>query len=158
MCSICDGKTFEESIADLRDIVRRVGWAVMVVEPPPGGVGWAYTIGLHLSYGHAELLVVDDDVHRAHGLLNSLGRRIRDGERFEADTVVSIGARRAELIAVHEVHVQGDVVAQWHNVHDMDGPEVTPAFLQVVVPELVSASGRRAMRTRFDVPHARPPM
>ena len=53
-------KTFEENADNLRDIVRRRGWAVLMVEPPPGGVGWAYTIGLHLSYGHPELLVVDD--------------------------------------------------------------------------------------------------
>jgi hypothetical protein len=158
MCSICDGKTLEENIDDLRDIVRRCGWAVVMVEPPPGGVGLAYTIGLHVGYRHPELLVVDDDVHRAHRHLNELGRRVRDGEVLSPDTVVPLGPARAELLAVHEVHARSDMVAQWHNVHDMDTDDIAPPFLQVVVPDLVAASGRRAMRTRFDVPSARPPV
>lgn len=157
MCSICDGQTIEESNDDLRDIVRRVGWAVLMVEPPPGGVGWAYTIGLHLSYGHPELLVVDDDVRRGGELLNVLGRRVRDGEVLSAGTDVAIGPRRAELVAVHEVHARDELIGTWFRVHDMDTEDIAPSILQVVVPDLVLASGRRAMRTRFDDPLAHPP-
>ena len=70
---------------------------------------------------------------------------------------VSLGSRRAELLAVHEVHARDDLMGTWFRVHDMDTEDIAPRILQVVVPELVAASGRRAMRTRFDDPHARPP-
>lgn len=154
---MCDGGTFEESIQHLREIILRSGWAVQVVEPPPGGVGWAYTVGLVLSYGHPELVVVDEDVHRGGALLHELGRRVRDGEVLEAHAPVSIDATRAELVAVHDVHARGGLLTMWHQVHGMDGDETEPVALQVVVPDLVAASGRRAMRTRFDVPYARLP-
>jgi Domain of unknown function (DUF4262) len=82
---------FDQHDAHIADIVRRFGWFIQYVggdscdmpgcdgssdstEPP-----FAYTVGL-FGLGHAELLVVGVSPGDAAGILNTLGRRIRDGE------------------------------------------------------------------------------
>jgi len=62
------------------------GWHVMMVygtvdDPGPT---FAYTIGLHESYGHAEVLVsgLDDDPRFVHRVLNGIGNEVRDGRTY----------------------------------------------------------------------------
>src|SRR5262249_33448901 len=67
------------------DDVARYGWHVVSVQPLRGeeGPGWHFTIGLHRTLGHPELVVfglAPDDGTR---LLNDLGQDVRRGERFE---------------------------------------------------------------------------
>lgn len=150
--------TFEEAIEHVREIVRRTGWAVQMVAPPPRGVGWAYTVGLDRSYSHPELVVLDEDVRRGGDLLNALAQSVRDGTVFKVGETICLGEHHAELIDVHPVHARGNLLAQWHNVERFDGGARTfPEALQVIVPDFVEASGQRAMRTRLDLPYARVP-
>lgn len=116
MCDICDGKTFEATLTDILDHVRTTGWALSGVESEPDQTGWAYTIGLMDSYDHPELVIVDDDWARGASILNSLGRAVRDGEAFVAGDLVRLGTTHAELVAIHPVHLAGDLMGMWHNV------------------------------------------
>ena len=60
--------------------VRRHGWAIEYVmgEPAERQCSIAYTIGL-FGLGHPELVVVGVDPATAHGLLNDVGSRVRNG-------------------------------------------------------------------------------
>ena len=82
----------DQDDAWITDTIRRCGWAVHYIGgdtcsrpgcgcPPGDGPPFAYTTGLH-GLGHPELLIVGLDPTSAVTILNTLGRRIRDGEQL----------------------------------------------------------------------------
>jgi len=60
------------------DIEAR-GFLVAAVEGGAEGCDWAYTVGLHLTAGHPELVLVGLDAAMAGGVLDSVGQRVVDG-------------------------------------------------------------------------------
>jgi hypothetical protein len=110
MCDICNGRTPDRAIADLRAFIRRTGWGVQGVEPDPGSPGWAYTIGLLTSYDHPELLIVDHDIGRGAQILNSLAWNIRDGSIIEPGDAIDLGGCRAEVIDIHPHHLHNGTI------------------------------------------------
>lgn len=156
MCDMCEGRTLDQYLDRMRELVRTHGWALQSVHGR-GPVGWVYTIGLIDSYGHPELLTIDTDIGRAATLLNHLGATIRDGTVLAPGPADADGAQ-VELVAVHPVHVCSDLMATWHNLHgdltDDERPQLD--VLQVRVPRIVSA-GPRAVRERLDRAFARTP-
>lgn len=75
------GAELEKVAAD----VVRYGWHVLKVLPTSESQGWAFTVGLARSYGHAEILMCGLEGDTAHVLLNDLGSRVSRGARFEAE-------------------------------------------------------------------------
>jgi hypothetical protein len=73
----------------IRETVARVGWFVIGVGSDDDGPGFAYTIGLHRSYGHPELIIVGLRVDVMHALLNVCGERIKAGETLPLDAPFS---------------------------------------------------------------------
>ncbi len=70
----------------VRADIESFGWHVALV-PSDGQVpGWAHSIGLHGGFDHPELLCFGANLEFLHGLVNALGRQIREGERFGPDT------------------------------------------------------------------------
>jgi hypothetical protein len=63
--------------------VERVGWHVIGVEEDEKGPGFAYSIGMHRSLDHAEIILVGLNVPVMHRLINIIGEQIRSGCRFE---------------------------------------------------------------------------
>jgi hypothetical protein len=122
---------FEDAI--LR-AVEQHGWFVAKIRGGDAGQPpFAYTIGLHRSYGHAELIMVGLRLEVMHALLNACGDRIKAGERLP------VGQRIAGIIDDYDVELRQvrdpasyrDHVGYglWFN----DGP-VFP-LLQVVWPD-----------------------
>lgn len=68
----------------LLDDVRSVGWHVVGIEADDEGPAFAYTVGLHHSFGHPELVVFGLPVPTLFGVLNALGEAVKAGERFQA--------------------------------------------------------------------------
>jgi hypothetical protein len=63
--------------------VKRHGWHVLMIEEDEEGPGFAYSVGLHHSFGHPELIVFGLPVQVMHRIINAVGEEIRSGERFE---------------------------------------------------------------------------
>lgn len=62
--------------------VEHHGWHVITV---PGGAstpGWAYSIGLHHTFEHPEVILFGLPVDPMHRMINVIGDAIRDGTRF----------------------------------------------------------------------------
>ena len=65
----------------VQDVLRH-GLHVVKILPEGGTPGWAFSIGLWHNFGHPEVVVFGLDDSVAHGLLNEVARRVREGERF----------------------------------------------------------------------------
>lgn len=152
MCDICDGKTYEQAVAETRDRIRRVGWGLQGVEPAPGIPGWTYTIGLLASYDHPELLLVDDELGRAGSILNAMGRAVRDGDIIEPGDNIDLGGCRAGVVDIHPDHLSGGVLAAWHSVHTVPGGEPFELEACQVVVHDPLPGGDRLPQVRLDLP------
>ncbi len=80
----------DQEEARTRDAVRRVGWAIEYVigEPEEQRCSLAYTIGL-FGLGHPELVVLGLDPHTTAGLLNEVGRQVREGRDLVVGELLS---------------------------------------------------------------------
>ncbi|MFM7064582.1 MAG: DUF4262 domain-containing protein [Actinomycetes bacterium] len=67
------------------------GFLVAAVEGGAQGCDWAYTVGLHLTTGHPELVLVGLDAAVAGGLLDAVGQRIVDGLVLDPGEPVWVG-------------------------------------------------------------------
>jgi hypothetical protein len=67
------------------------GYLVAAVEGGGDGCDWAYTVGLHLTAGHPELVLVGLDAAMAGGVLDTLGQRVVDGLELHVDEPVRMG-------------------------------------------------------------------
>lgn len=154
MCDICNGRTPDQAIADLRAFIRRTGWGVQGVEPDPGSPGWAYTIGLLTSYDHPELLIVDHDIGRGAQILNSLAWNIRDGSIIEPGDAIDLGGCRAEVIDIDPHHLHNGTMAVWPRIHPpMPGGESPELEAYQVVALDPLPDGKRLPDVRLDVRH-----
>ena len=65
--------------------VESVGWHVIAIEEDEEGPGFAYTIGLHHSFGHPEVIVFGLRTETLFQIVNTIGEAVKDGTKFEAD-------------------------------------------------------------------------
>jgi hypothetical protein len=65
--------------------VERVGWHVIAIEEDDEGPGFAYSIGLHHSFGHPEVIVFGLRTETLFQIVNTIGEAVKDGTKFEAD-------------------------------------------------------------------------
>jgi Domain of unknown function (DUF4262) len=65
-------------------IIDKYGWHVMKVAPLVGEEGdlWAYSTGLYYKFKHPEIIVFNQDGDLMHSMINIIGRRVREGEKF----------------------------------------------------------------------------
>jgi hypothetical protein len=63
--------------------VQGHGWHVIWVETDEEGPGFAYSIGLHYTFGHPEVIVFGLSGVTMHRMINEIGERIRAGSRFD---------------------------------------------------------------------------
>jgi hypothetical protein len=111
MCSICDGKSWEEALADIGRIIRRYGWMLQMVEASPP---WTYTIGL-AEFDHPELLLFAP-LDSGGRVLNALGERVRRGAGFASGDVVSVLGRTYALRELQR-GAWPELVGMWHNYY-----------------------------------------
>ena len=163
MCEMCRGWTAEEVAADQRHHIATIGWTVLMIEPRPGGVGWAYTIGLSESYGHPELLCFSCDVRSAWAMLNRLGARVRDGTVVQPGRDV-LAEVTTDVVDVHPVHLFGELVNGWRALYADRVPAQRPELRVLQVLEVAQVCHRcgdrhedRGLRIRLDRPYARLP-
>ena len=64
--------------------IERVGWAVLLIPEDNGRSGFAFTIGLFHTYGHPEIILIGLPRLTSYTLVNTVGRRVRAGEKFDA--------------------------------------------------------------------------
>jgi hypothetical protein len=102
--------------------VQRYGWHVALIPPEDAGpgaatVGWAFTIGLHETHRHPEILVFGRDVELLHALLNRCGDAVRRGWRFD-ETRTYAGLVEGYACAFRKVDPRWYAAflgnAQWH--------------------------------------------
>ena len=147
MCLECDGWSEDEIHASYDELIAEYGWMVQHIgggtihEPP-----WSYTIGLSLGFDHPELVVVGLSPHLALGLLNDLGRRVRNGGIFRPGSLTENRDETLE-VAFGEVHPllwEGPLLVGWRVYYESRGLAPHQRALQVVLP--VDMVGPRAQR------------
>jgi hypothetical protein len=123
---------WDQESAWLRDTINKHGWAIQFVsgsegETPP----FAYTVGL-TNFDHPEILVVGvDNLASAGGLLNQLGRRVRDGARFrDGQEVVMSGP----TVRMFDVPNPGEIIFTANNFFGRPPFDSLPA-LQAIYPD-----------------------
>ncbi len=66
--------------------VREHGWHVVKVPEKGDTPSWCFTIGLHHTFGHPEIITFGLPLDTGHQLLNIGGDAIKTGRRFAAGT------------------------------------------------------------------------
>jgi hypothetical protein len=66
----------------IRASIEAHGWHVIAVPEDEEGPGFAYSIGLHRSFDHPEVIVFGLPIDIMHGIVNTIGEQVRRGSRF----------------------------------------------------------------------------
>ena len=69
----------------LADVGDR-GWHVIEVPELGSTPGWAFSIGLHHSFEHPEVVVFGLPVETMHGIIDVIGEEVRSGGSFPPDS------------------------------------------------------------------------
>jgi hypothetical protein len=146
MCVICDGLSRDEAMFDFEALIARYGWALQIVEPGPG-LGWVYTVGL-TDFDHPELVMVGG-AGDAGAVLNGLGERVRQGERFSVGDSTEVCGAGVVLGEVHPAQIEQSLVDTWFAHYEVPGrPIPEMRVLQVSSTECEC----RICRLRLDTP------
>jgi hypothetical protein len=137
---MCDCPSHADLFSFIDDQIDGGRWAVSGVGVgPPGQSKWLYTVGLLERFRHPELVVVGACCPEcAAWLLNRLGDRIAEGERFEITTTLPIELERTSvhLRPVRRECWDTDWFAVWKRYYDTRPYDAPPAkAMQVVVPD-----------------------
>jgi hypothetical protein len=67
--------------------IKRVGWHTVGVSPnqDEDGPHWAFSIGLHRTFNHPEVIILGLPVSTCMEIVNAMGKQIEAGVRYEAD-------------------------------------------------------------------------
>lgn len=121
-----------EVVESFRQDIAEVGYTVAAVTGDRTGCDWAYSVGLHHTHGHPELIMVGVDAPLAGAIIQALGDRVCAGVDLRDREDVVVGPMALRFQQVDDLFCsQGD----WFNL----GREVVsgwgerwPATLQVV--------------------------
>jgi hypothetical protein len=76
-----------DRLAQVQNDIDTYGWHVILVSEDGEGPGFAYSIGLHRTLRHPEVVIFGLDLAILHRLVNDIAAEVRRGERFgEGDT------------------------------------------------------------------------
>lgn len=139
MCAMCDGKTLEEFLEDLHDLIDRFGFTVSGIEPNADHPTWLYTIGLVEAFGHPELSILGvppgfgvavldqwaNHVVEGHEL--AVGQTVQsDGVYYSDDETTVLGDVVFHIAEVDDRLWHGDMFNQWHNYYAWLGGPAPP--------------------------------
>ncbi|HEY3143765.1 MAG TPA: DUF4262 domain-containing protein [Acidimicrobiales bacterium] len=96
---MCEGKTWDEVIEGYQDRIERNGFTKLLIEPDLDDPVWMYTIGL-TEQGHPELCLEGIPREICGVILEELGRRVVQGERFDLPRFFG-----GEALLVHGLYV-----------------------------------------------------
>jgi hypothetical protein len=107
-----DKEILSDADRELVANVERYGWAFMYVSPrksdPEPHLFWAYTIGVHRTWDHPELIVFGPPYEAAHGILVNAVNLIASGTPLEP------GAQYRDILANHACRFL-DVDPPWYS-------------------------------------------
>lgn len=89
------------------DDIKSHGWHVVKVNESDGTGGWAFSIGLHVTLGHPEIVIFGLPEKVMHVVINKIGEDIRRGSRYED------GQSYGGLLEGYECRFQG-VSQRWY--------------------------------------------
>jgi Domain of unknown function (DUF4262) len=148
MCDMCDGMSLEEVDRRNELTIAVYGWIACQVgdgtEP-----GWTYTVGLHPSFHHPELICVDfpfdPDVQLF--LVRRLADRVSEHRAVHGAELARLDV---ELVPVHHDWFESGLVASWERQygHLPDAGQ----FLQILPGPSWFENGDTSSRTRLDRP------
>jgi hypothetical protein len=67
----------------LLDDIDSHGWHVVKVLEDESGPGFGYSVGLHHTFSHPEILIVGLKLDLIHSMINTIGETIREGGGFK---------------------------------------------------------------------------
>ena len=72
---------------ELLRTIDEFGWQVTSVIPLVGDEGdeWSYSTGIFYHFQHPEIIIFNEASDLRHSMINAIGERIREGEKFEPD-------------------------------------------------------------------------
>jgi len=89
-------------------IIDEHGWHVMNVVPrvEDSGHAWSYSTGLFYHCKHPEIIVFNEPTELRHSMINSIGDRVKAGEKFEPGKGYSdiIGNFDVQFRPMHSSH------------------------------------------------------
>lgn len=148
MCSICDGRSFEEVERGVDLSILIYGWHLAMVE---ASTPWSYTIGLTETFDHPELVVVGMELAAEQKLINMAVQLIERDGRLEPDEVAKRGV---EVVSVHDRHLRDEWFGQWSNRYGTQPP--AGSFLQIIPPTDWFCECHSHATRRLDRADARP--
>ena len=150
---MCDGATFEDQLHRMNLEIRGRGWATLAVQAP---VPWVYTIGL-TEHMHPELVVAGAKLPSASALVDRLARRVIEGERFWAETMIEEEQGPYGVVAVHPTRLAAGLCAAVP-AYDREMRRRWSGFqaLQVQVPDEWFCKCHRGSQPRLDLPGGTP--
>jgi hypothetical protein len=155
MCMICDGYDADDVLFYVHGKVASRGWAICPVGGPDDERSWVYTIGFAGGFDHPELVLVDTEVEFAAAVLNELGERLRDGERFdEAEGVTMRDGLEVQLVDVDFVHIDAGLLNLWFEYYGALGPPYptpAPTARQVLLPDECFCDEHKGEQARLDL-------
>ena len=75
----------------IRESIATHGWGVIKVPEDDEGPGFAYSIGIHTTFVHAEVIVFGLELGLMHRMINNIGEEIRSGRSFASGDRCSEG-------------------------------------------------------------------
>jgi len=95
----------------IQDKIDTYGWSCVGVFDPDGNdPSFTYTVGL-AAHGGAEYMIAGLDPHQATPLLNDIGARLTDGERFDEysdSLLIDFRVRFVDMTGNHQANVARD--------------------------------------------------
>ena len=72
----------DEGLRKTQADVKEFGWHVILVPEDDQGPSFAYSVGLHKTFNHPEILVLGLEIKVMHQMINGIGDRVKEGTRF----------------------------------------------------------------------------
>jgi hypothetical protein len=104
----------EDELEICREDIALGGYTVAAIIADETGCDWAYSIGLHHSFGHPELLVVGLEAPLAGAIIEVLASAVAAGRRIDAGEDVLIEG--ALQFRAHEVDELWCGLGDWFNL------------------------------------------
>ncbi|MFI5043854.1 MAG: DUF4262 domain-containing protein [Acidimicrobiales bacterium] len=95
-------KSFDLVAACVADM-EEVGYSVPAIEADTSDCDWSYTIGLHRTFDHPELILIGLDAPLAGAVLEYLCQQIVDGVEFAPSSATGFGPLRLRFRTVGDI-------------------------------------------------------